>query len=88
MNPIQKCWNFLKQKAVSAKQFVLTAVTGGAVAVTTAVESHAALSATDQTTILNGISASDTVFYAIGGGILVVMAGIWGFKRVKNLLGG
>lgn len=50
--------------------------------------SHAALSAADQTTILSGITASDTVFYAIGGGILVVMAGIWGFKRVKSLLGG
>ena len=49
--------------------------------------SHAALSAADQTTILDGITASDTVFYAIGGGILVVMAGIWGFKRVKSLLG-
>lgn len=49
--------------------------------------SHAALSAADQTAILTGITASDTVFYAIGGGILVVMAGIWGFKKVKQLLG-
>lgn len=49
--------------------------------------SHAALSAGDQTAILTGITASDTVFYAIGGGILVVMAGIWGFKKVKGLLG-
>ena len=52
-----------------------------------AVPSHAALSAVDQATILGGINASDTVFYAIGGGILVVMAGIWGFKRVKSLMG-
>lgn len=49
---------------------------------------HAALSAADQTTILSGISGSDTTFYAIGGGILVVLAGIWGFKKVQGLLGG
>jgi hypothetical protein len=48
---------------------------------------QAALSAGDQTLILSGITASDTVFYSIGGGILVVMAGIWGFKKVKALLG-
>ena len=51
------------------------------------VVSHAALGAADQTAILSGITASDTVFYSIGGGILVVMAGIWGFKRVKSLMG-
>lgn len=49
--------------------------------------SFAALSAADQTAIQNGITASDSVFYAIGGTVLVVMAGIWGFKRVKALLG-
>lgn len=53
-----------------------------------AVPSFAAMSAADQTAILAGISGSDTVFYAIGGGILIVMAGIWGFKRVKALMGG
>lgn len=50
--------------------------------------SHAALSAADQTSILAGITASDTVFYAIGGGILVVLAGIWGFKKVQGLMQG
>lgn len=72
------------------KRFKTTAVRflAPAAAVAMPALSHAALSAADQTTILSGISASDTVFYAIGGGILVVMAGIWGFKRVKNLLGG
>jgi hypothetical protein len=54
---------------------------------TTAVPSFAALSGSDQTAILAGISDSDTVFFALGGGILVVMAGIWGFKRVKSLMG-
>lgn len=48
----------------------------------------AALSAADQTSILAGITASDTVFYAIGGGILVVLAGIWGFKKVQGLMSG
>ena len=63
-------------------------IAGVLTSVVAPVAAHAALSAGDQTTILSGISASDTVFYAIGGGILVVMAGIWGFKRVKSLLGG
>lgn len=52
-----------------------------------AFNSFAAISATDQTAILDGISAADAVYYAIGGGLLVVMAGIWGFKMVKRLLG-
>ena len=62
------------------------AVAAGAVAVPCL--SHAALSAGDQTSILSGITGSDTVFYAIGGGILVVLAGIWGFKKVQGLMGG
>lgn len=62
-------------------------VVASALTVASAVPSFAALSAADQTTILAGINASDAVFYAIGGGILVVMAGIWGFKRVKALMG-
>jgi hypothetical protein len=50
--------------------------------------SFAALSAADQTSILTGISGSDTTFYAIGGAILVVLAGIWGFKKVQGLMSG
>lgn len=65
---------------------VSSAAVAGAVAMP--VLSHAALSAADQTNILAGITASDTVFYAIGGGILVVLAGIWGFKKVQGLMGG
>lgn len=64
---------------------VASAATVGALAMP--VLSHAALSAGDQTAILSGITASDTVFYAIGGGILVVLAGIWGFKKVQGLMG-
>lgn len=66
---------------------ILAVVTATVVPVLTSVSAHAALSAPDQALILTGINASDTVFYAIGGGILVVMAGIWGFKRVKSLMG-
>lgn len=51
----------------------------------TAVPSFAAISAADQTAILAGISGSDTLFYALGGGLLVVMAGIWGFKKVRAM---
>lgn len=47
----------------------------------------AGMDAATQTEILSGISSSDTIYYSIGGGILIVMAGIWGFKRVKSLLG-
>lgn len=47
----------------------------------------AGMDAATQTEIMAGISSSDTIYYAIGGAILVVMAGIWGFKRVKSLLG-
>ena len=63
---------------------VLISVAG----VMTPVASFAALSTGDQASILAGISASDTVFYAIGGGILVVLAGIWGFKKVQGLMSG
>jgi hypothetical protein len=47
----------------------------------------ASISSEDETTILAGITASDATYYVLGGGLLVVMAGIWGFKRVKSLLG-
>ena len=71
----------------NVKRVVLSSVAAvGAVAVPCL--SHAALSAADQTSILAGITASDTVFYAIGGGILVVLAGIWGFKKVQGLMSG
>ena len=40
----------------------------------------------DITAVLNGVTASDTVYYALGGAILVVLAGVWGFLRVYDLL--
>lgn len=60
-----------------------------AVAVTTAlaVPSFAALSASDLTAIQGGITGSDATFFAIGGTILIVLAGIWGFKKVQSLMG-
>jgi hypothetical protein len=69
------------------KRFNVVALLAAVCMLATAPVAQAALSASDQTSILSGISASDTVFYAIGGGILVVLAGIWGFKKVKGLLG-
>lgn len=52
-----------------------------------AVPAMAALSAADQTAIQTGITSADAAFYAIGGTVLIVLAGIWGFKRVRSLLG-
>ena len=46
----------------------------------------AVISPTDETALLAGVSASDALFYKIGGGILIVLAGIWGFKQVRKLL--
>lgn len=60
------------------------------IAVVTAVfpsVSMAAIGTSDETAILAGISASDALFYKLGGGLLVVMAGIWGFKRVRAMFG-
>jgi len=47
----------------------------------------AAMDAADETAILAGISGTEATFYTLGAGLLVVLAGIWGFKRVKSLLG-
>ncbi|MBE0501676.1 MAG: hypothetical protein IBX47_09560 [Desulfuromonadales bacterium] len=46
----------------------------------------AALAAADLTAIQTGISGADANYYVIGGGILVVLAGIWGFKKLVGLL--
>lgn len=59
----------------------------GSMVALSASSSFAALSATEQTAIQAGITGADAVYYAIGGTVLIVMAGIWGFKRVKALLG-
>ena len=43
----------------------------------------------DQSTldsVLSGISSSDTVFYVVAAAVLVVLAGIWGFGRILDLL--
>jgi hypothetical protein len=37
--------------------------------------------------ILAGVASADTLFYGIGGAILIVIAGMWGFNRVVELLG-
>lgn len=50
-----------------------------------ATSAMAALDAVTLTEIQTGISSADTNYFAIGGTILVVLAGIWGFKMVKRL---
>jgi len=52
-----------------------------------AVPSFAAMAPADITATTTGISDALSLFYTIGGSILVVCAAIWGFKRVKGLLG-
>jgi hypothetical protein len=52
-----------------------------------AVPCFAAMTVADETAIKAGLSASDSIFYTIGGAILVVLAGIWGFKKVQHLIG-
>ncbi len=52
-----------------------------------AVSSFAAMAPADVTATTTGISDSLTLFYTIGGTILVVLAGIWGFRKITGLLG-
>lgn len=52
-----------------------------------ATSSLAAIDALTLTDIEAGIAGSDVTYYQIGGAILVVLAGIWGFRLVKRLLG-
>lgn len=53
----------------------------------TAIGSFAAMAPADVTATTTGISDSLTLFYTIGGTILVVLAGIWGFRKITGLLG-
>lgn len=48
----------------------------------------AAMAPADEALVLSGLTASDGTFYKIGGAILVVLAGIWGFRKVMGLMGG
>lgn len=53
-----------------------------------AVAAFAGISATDMTTITDGITASTADYYKVGGVILAVIAGIWAFLKLKGLLAG
>ncbi|MHB8121340.1 MAG: major capsid protein [Desulfuromonadaceae bacterium] len=55
--------------------------------VSSAMSSFAAMAAADITATTTGITDSLTLFYTIGGTILVVLAGIWGFRKITGLLG-
>jgi Inovirus Coat protein B len=62
-------------------------ILGAALVAFSAVSSFAAMAPTDVTATTTGISDSLTLFYTIGGTILVVLAGIWGFRKITGLLG-
>ena len=47
-----------------------------------------AMSASDILATTSGINDALSLFYTIGGSILVTCAGIWGFNRVMSLLKG
>lgn len=64
----------------------LSVVTAFAVAVPAA--AFAALAPADEALITTGIASSDASFYKLAGAIMIVMAGIWGVKKVIGLLGG
>lgn len=68
------------------KKVCRTVALSGAAVSAMASASFAALDAAQLTEIQTGISGADANYYAIGGGILVVLAGIWGFKLVKGLM--
>lgn len=72
-------------KNMSKRMLKKIAVAGGFV-LAGAQASFAALDATTLTEIQTGISSADSNYFAIGGSILVVLAGIWGFKLVKGLM--
>nr|WP_320116228.1 major capsid protein [uncultured Desulfuromonas sp.] len=42
----------------------------------------------DVSVIQTGILDSTTPYYVVGGTVLVVLAGMWGFRQLKSLLGG
>lgn len=45
------------------------------------------MSPSNITSVISGVNGSLSLFYTIGGSILVVCAAIWGFKKVLSLLG-
>lgn len=67
----------------SLKSLLLAAM----LVVGTAFQSFAAMAPADVTATTTGITDSLTLFYTIGGTILVVLAGIWGFRKITGLLG-
>jgi len=95
MNPFKATFKACK----SAAEFLAKKATACALAVTAATAAvvsaidgavcqvHAALAPADEALIQAGITSSDATFYKIGGGVLVVLAGIWGFKKVAGMFG-
>lgn len=47
-----------------------------------------ALSPEQSDAILAGVASCDTLFYVVGGAVLVILAGYWGFYQVVKLMGG
>nr|WP_320116227.1 major capsid protein [uncultured Desulfuromonas sp.] len=68
------------------KYFGKAGVAAGAV-LGSAASSFAAIDATTQSEIQSAITNADSTYYIIGGTVLTVVAGIWGFKQLKRLLG-
>lgn len=69
-------------KRLSSKLFATSALL-----VALCQSAFAGMNTNDVTATTTGISDSLTLFYTIGGTILVVLAGIWGFRKITGLLG-
>ena len=70
-------------KYLNIKKVVAGAVAGVALAGT---QAFAAMSVADEAEVLAGIAGADVLFYKVGGAILIVLAGIWAFKKVRGIM--
>jgi len=81
--------NMVKKGFRKAAAAVALGVATAVTSITATVEPvRAVMNAADVTATTTGISDSLTLFYTIGGTILVVLASIWGFRKITGLLGG
>lgn len=87
-NAIKTAKEFLAKKAAECKAAVVACCAAVASAIMSAPSDvMAALAPADEALILSGLTTSDATFYKIGGAVLVVLAGIWGFRKVMGLIG-
>lgn len=77
----------MKKFFKACKKVVVGAAVAVSVAVTGVATCFASMDTTTMTGIKSGIATTTTDFYEIGGAILLVLAGIWAFSKIRGLLG-